>query len=101
MDIEELHRILSFLIEHQTRWLNYGTWCVDLISTGENIGWFTLKPVPSLNDEFEVGYRLKKNKASQNVIMKSGLERAADIPSPFANHFIGAMNAKFEILKPN
>ncbi|MEQ1723213.1 MAG: GNAT family N-acetyltransferase [Pseudobdellovibrio sp.] len=134
--LEEIQKILPVLIERQTRWLNYGTWCADLISTGENIGWFTLKPVPTLNDEFEVGYRLKKrfwghgyategsrflveygfetlklpkiigltdlnNKASQNVLIKSGLERVADIPSPFASHFIGAITAKFEMLKPN
>ncbi len=133
--LEEIQKILPLLIERQTRWLNYGTWCADLISTGENIGWFTLKPVPALNNEFEVGYRLKQkfwgqgyategsrflveygfntlnlpkiigltdlnNKASQHVLMKSGLLRVADIASPFAADFIGAMTAKFEMLKP-
>lgn len=133
---EELKTTLSFLLERQTRWLTYGTWCADLLSTGENIGWFTLKPVPKLNDEFEVGYRLKKifwgqgyateatrflveygfknlnlpkiigltdlnNKASQNVLAKSGLFRKPDIASPFPAMFIGAEIAKFELLRPS
>lgn len=58
--IEKIKEGLSVLIERQPRWKTYGTWCADLLSTGENIGWFTLKPVPAINNEYEIGYRLKK-----------------------------------------
>lgn len=58
--LEEIKAILPKLIERQPKWITYGTWMADLIDSGENIGWFTLKPVPKLNNDYEVGYRLKK-----------------------------------------
>lgn len=56
--LEEIKEALPRILARD--WKTYGTWMADLIDTGENIGWFTLKPVPKLNDEYEVGYRLKK-----------------------------------------
>lgn len=57
--IKELTELLPKLLIRQEGFINYGTWMADL-SNGENIGWFTFKPLPSLNNEMEVGYRLKK-----------------------------------------
>jgi len=57
--LDEIAATIPRLLERQLRWVNYGTWMADLKSTGENIGWFTLKPVPEYNDDYEVGYRLK------------------------------------------
>lgn len=57
---DELRERLPKLIERQSRWLEYGTWAADLHSSGENLGWFTFKPLPQLGNEYEVGYRLKK-----------------------------------------
>lgn len=131
---DELQALLPKLLERQPKWINYGTWMADELSTGETIGWFTLKPLVQLNNEYEVGYRLKKkywgkgyategakflvhygfntlnlpkiigctdlgNENSQKVLMKAGLKRVADIPSPFAEEFIGSKIAKFEIYK--
>ena len=131
---EELQLMLPKLLERQPRWVTYGTWMADDLATGETIGWFTLKPLPQLNNEYEVGYRLKKkywgkgyategakylvnygfnqlklskiigctdlqNQNSQKVLMKAGLKRVDDIPSPFAADFIGEKIAKFEIDK--
>lgn len=131
---EELQAMLPKILERQPKWVTYGTWMADELSSGETIGWFTLKPLAQLNNEYEVGYRLKKkfwgkgyategtkflvdygftklglpniiactdlnNANSQKVLMKSGLIRVADIPSPFPPEFIGAKIAKFEIYK--
>ena len=38
----------------------FGCWMADLKSTGENIGWFILKPISDEIPGIEVGYRLKK-----------------------------------------
>ena len=129
---EKLKKILPVLLERQTKWVNYGTWIAEELATQEAIGWFTLKPLPQLNNEYDVGYRLKKkfwgqgyategakflvdygfhtlklqkivactdlkNLGSQKVLLKAGLTRVADIPSPFAPEFIGPLIAKFEI----
>jgi RimJ/RimL family protein N-acetyltransferase len=129
---EELEAMLPKLIERQPKWVTYGTWMADELSTGETIGWFTLKPLVQLNNEYEVGYRLKKkfwgkgyategtkflvdygfkklnlpliigctdlaNENSQKVLMKAGLKRVPDIPSPFPEEFLGTKIAKFEI----
>lgn len=57
---EELKPLLQKLIDRQPKWISYGTWMADELHSGEAIGWFTLKPLPQLNNEYEVGYRLKK-----------------------------------------
>lgn len=58
--IDDLRKTLGMLLERQPRWKHYGTWATDLKSTGECVGWFTFKPVPKLDDDYEVGYRLKR-----------------------------------------
>lgn len=80
--LSELQELLPKLIERQSRWLDYGTWAADLISTGENIGWFTFKPLPQLGEEYEVGYRLKKKFWKQGLategsryLVKYGFEK--------------------------
>lgn len=118
---EEIKKILDMVIDRQSKIFNYGTWMADVKNhhgVFATIGWFTLKPLPQLNDEFEVGYRLKRqfwgrgfategtglllrhafdqlklsyviglthlqNKASQNVLLKSGLQRQPDIVNPW------------------
>ena len=57
---EDLQKLLPILLERQPKWINYGTWMADELATGQTIGWFTLKPLAQLNNEYEVGYRLKK-----------------------------------------
>jgi RimJ/RimL family protein N-acetyltransferase len=131
---DELKATLQRLLDRQPLWVNYGTWMADEIASGETIGWFTLKPLPQFNYDYDVGYRLKKrfwgkgfategtkflvnygftqlslnkimacthleNLNSQKVLLKSGLKRVADVPSPFDPDFIGAQIAKFEIHK--
>lgn len=131
---EELQAMLPKILERQPKWINYGTWMADELSSGETIGWFTLKPLVQLANEYEVGYRLKKkfwgrgyategtkflvnygfnelklpkiigctdlhNENSQKVLMKAGLKRVDDIPSPFPEEFLGTKIAKFEIYK--
>jgi RimJ/RimL family protein N-acetyltransferase len=58
--LESLKELLPKLLTRQEKWLEYGTWVGDLKTSGESIGWFTMKPLPQMNNEFEVGYRLKK-----------------------------------------
>jgi RimJ/RimL family protein N-acetyltransferase len=131
---DELKATLLKILERQPKWVTYGTWMADELSTGETIGWFTLKPLLQLNNEYEVGYRLKRkfwgngyategakflvdygfqklaqtkviacthlnNFNSQKVLIKAGLSRVEDIPSPFPPDFIGQKIAKFEIEK--
>lgn len=56
----DIAAVIPRLLQRQPIWKVYGTWAADLLETNENIGWFTLKPMPQLNNEYEVGYRLKK-----------------------------------------
>lgn len=65
--VRQLEETLNILLERQPRWVNYGTWATDLKSTGENVGWFTFKPVPRLNDDYEIGYRLKRKFWGQGI----------------------------------
>lgn len=115
---ENCQEILKRLIDRQPLWKTYGTWVAELKSTGESIGWFTLKPIVQHNNDYEVGYRLLKkhwgqgyategsrmlvqyglnelklekivafthldNKASQNVLRKSGLNLLGQIDNFF------------------
>ena len=57
--LHELQELLPKLLKRQESWADYGTWMADL-SNGENIGWFTLKPLAQLDNDFEIGYRLKR-----------------------------------------
>lgn len=57
--IDELRELIPKLLKRQESWADYGTWMADL-PNGDNIGWFTLKPLPQLNNDFEIGYRLKR-----------------------------------------
>ena len=57
--LEETNELLVKILKRQAGFTTYGTWMANLIS-GENIGWFTLKPNLGLNGDFELGYRLKQ-----------------------------------------
>jgi RimJ/RimL family protein N-acetyltransferase len=59
-DMEILKGILKKVMDRYQVLKDRGTWVAELKSTGEAIGWFTLRPQPQFQDETEVGYRLKK-----------------------------------------
>ena len=59
-----LHEIQSNFEKYKDRILDrekdFGCWMADLKETGENIGWFILKPIGDQIPGIEVGYRLKQ-----------------------------------------
>lgn len=70
--LEEVKQVLPKILKRQEGWDLYGTWMADLIS-GENIGWFTLKPIVGLNNDFEIGYRLKRKFWGQGFATEGSL----------------------------
>lgn len=70
---EQTNDLLAKILKRQEDWTDYGTWMADL-NNGENIGWFTLKPNPGLNLDFEIGYRLKRKFWGQGFATEGSLE---------------------------
>jgi RimJ/RimL family protein N-acetyltransferase len=56
---EHIDKVLKRVIERDAQLKTMGTYIAELKTTGEFIGWFSLKPLPGTS-EIEVGYRLLK-----------------------------------------
>lgn len=59
MTSDEVKSTLERIIARYNEWKVFGVWAAELKSTGEFIGWFSLKPLPGTS-EIEIGYRLLK-----------------------------------------
>lgn len=59
MTPEEVKNTLGRILARYDEWKVFGVWAAELKTTGEFIGWFSLKPLPGTT-EIEIGYRLLK-----------------------------------------
>lgn len=76
-DPEKNREALKRIIAKYELWGKYGAWVAELKSTGEFVGWFSLKPLPGFND-IEIGYRLMRRHWGQGLATE-GASRMARV----------------------
>jgi RimJ/RimL family protein N-acetyltransferase len=71
-------RVLPSWIKYYERDERIGFWAAELLSTGEFIGWFHLRPDRFVPEEQELGYRLRRDAWGKGLATEGSLALIAD-----------------------